>query len=255
MALTTKQRSKQLESLLDAIERGNKKDAADYTGGHLNESNLYNPPEFSTHKDWDGAKGGQLKLRKPSKIPLQTTKANLAKQGGMTDVLAQFSVGNDGFLPSVKKKRNRKLNRDKDYWGGEIDGSVDEKALIEEIDSRRFMLNRSQPPRLHKTWAMEDEDASPRSKTKSVPPKHEFYHLNSGATKRDQFRDFKLFETGTIRKQDALVSKVLSGDQGVLRVEQDLNKVSVLYFAITLYKYRLHVLTAFLQGLANLIKL
>ncbi|XP_067946387.1 uncharacterized protein C6orf118-like isoform X2 [Watersipora subatra] len=225
MALTTKQRAKQLENLLNAVERGNKRDASDYTSGFLNESNLYKPPEFSNHKDWEGAKKG-LEFSKPTQIPRKTGKAVQHKRNGMTDVLTQFSLGNDGFLPSVKKKPSIRVKKEKgSYWTGEANGSIDEQALIEELDSRRFMLNRSQPTRLHRSWAIEDEENSTsRSKTKSVPPQHEFFNIKSGATKHDQYRDFKLFENETIRKQDALVSNVLSGEHGVLHIEQDLNK-------------------------------
>ena len=238
MALTAKQRAKQLESLLNAVERGNKKDAADYTSGYLNESNLYQPPEFSTHKPWNGAKKTQTSTQ-PSKLPTKTlNKANgLAKQNGMTDVLSQFSIGNDGFLPSVKKKKLKKSNKDKNYWGGEVTGSVDEQALIEEIDSRRFMLNRSQPTRMYKSWAIEDENETPRSKSQSVPPKHEFYDLKSGATKRDQLKDLRLFENGTIRKHEALVSHVLSGEQGVQHIEHTLNRVSFYVNKSKVYNY------------------
>lgn len=226
MALTTKQRAKQLGSLLDAVERGNKRDAADYTGGHLNEANLHKPPEFSTHKGWKGANKESLKLNKATKLP-QPTKHRL-KDNVMADTLTQFSLGNDGFLPTVKKpaKLKKKPSKSNDYWNNEITGSIDEQALIEEIDSRRFMLNRSHPPQLHRSWAMEDEENDKRDKdNKSVPPKHKFYSVNSGATKRDQFKDFKLFETGTLRKQDILSHKILSGENSVRHVEEQLNRV------------------------------
>lgn len=224
MALTTKQRAKQLQSLLDAVERGNKRDAVDYTGGHLNEANLYKPVEFSTHKDWEGGKRDAINCKKPSRLPQSIKKDT--KRNGMTDILTQFSVGNDSFLPKVKKKPS-KFKENENYWGGEVTGSVDEQALIEEIDSRRFMLNRSQPTRMLKSWATEDEDNDHRVHTKSVPPKHEFFSVKSGATKRDQLRDFKLFETETIRKQDLLTHKVLSGEQAVIDLEKQLNRVRI----------------------------
>lgn len=226
MALSTKQRARQLQSLLDAVERGNKRDASDFTGGHLNEANLHKPPEFRSHKGWKGAEKESIKLNKSSKLP--QANRNRPFDSGMAETLTQFSLGNDGFLPAVSKKKPAKLKpkQSNDFWNNEIKGSVDEQALIEEIDSRRFMLNRSQPPR--RSWAMEDElnDEDRYMDSKSVPPKHKFYSVNSGATKRDQFKDFKLFESGTLKKQDTLSHKVLSGESSVKHLEQQLNRVS-----------------------------
>lgn len=231
MALSTKQRAKQLGSLLDAVERGNKRDALDYTGGHLNEANLHKPPEFSSHQPWTSAKKESLKLNKGSKIPKPSDRFT---DYGMADTLTQFSLGNDGFLPSVKKrsptlkKKKTKEYQSPDYWQNEPSGSIDEQALIEEIDSRRFMLNRSQPQRHHRSWALEDEMSDIRkAESKSVPPKHKFYSVNSGATKRDQFNDFRSFESGTLRKQDTLSHKVMSGENAVKHIEQQLNRVRI----------------------------
>ena len=241
MALSTKERAKQLSSLLDAVERGNKRDANDYTGGHLNEANLHRPPEFSTHQPWAGSKKGGLKLNKTSKIPKPISHG--FTEHGMADTLTQFSLGNDGFLPSVKTKKpslSKNKRNEQDIWQKELSGSIEEQALIEEIDSRRFMLNRSQPPRLHRSWAMEDEMNDQRkTESKSVPPKHKFYSVNSGATKRDQFNDFKNFEAGTLRKQDTLSHKVMSGESAVKHIEQQLNRVCILSICICYLSFSL----------------
>lgn len=215
MALTSKQRAKQLESLLDAVERGNKRDAIDYTGGHLNESNLRKPAEFSAHKGWEGANKGKVSFQQPSKLP-KANQGQKSKRRDMSDILTDFTMGNDGFLPNVKPSKIK--HRDPS-------DSIDDRAWIEEIDSRRFMLNKSQPPRMHKSWAIEDENSTPRSKARSVPPKHEFYSLKTGATKQDQFRDFASFENRTIRKKETMIHNVLSAEQAVFPLEQRLNRV------------------------------
>lgn len=225
MAITTKQRAKQLEELLNSVERGNKRDAADYTRGHLNESNLHKPAEFRQHKGWKGSAYNpptKAAQSKPSRLPQPISKY---KGKNMNDALTQFTLGTDGFLPTVNLPRRK--DRHKENWPTQITGSVDEQALIEEIDSRRFMLNRSQPPRMNRKWAVEDEADNRRHKeSKSVPPnRHEFYSLASGATKRDQFQDFKSFEHGILRKQDMLDRHALTGDQTAEKLEQKLNRV------------------------------
>ncbi|KAF6017801.1 C6orf118 [Bugula neritina] len=228
MALTSKQRAKQLENLLDAAERGSKRDASDYTSGHLNESNLHKPPEFSSHKEWRGARQKTFSLSKGSNLPFPHKQPSKSKHG-MSDILAEFSLGNDGFLPTVKGRKQKPKPINNTQWNTESSDSVNDKALIEELDSRRFMLNRSQPPRLSRSWATEDDDADTRHRnSKSVPPKHEFYSFKSGATKRDQFKDFKLFENGTLRKKDILLHKALSGEQVVRHLEQQLTETLTL---------------------------
>jgi len=233
MEYSSKERSRELGSLLNAVERGNKRDAIDYTGGHLNEANLYKAPELYGHPGWKSGKKPGISLQKPSRLPAPKRRD---EDGEMANVLTQFSLGNDGFLPSVKKKKapqksgSRRASRED--WPQELTGSVDERALIEELDSRRFMLNRSQPPRPSKSWASEDEiDRKVRSSLDEHKgrPNRGFYSLNAGATKRDQFRDFKKFESNTLRKQDALERKVLSGEGAILQIEQKLMKVGTVY--------------------------
>lgn len=219
MTMGTKQRAKQLESLLNSVERGNKRDAYDYTGGHLNEAHLNPPPEFRAHQGWNGAKYDTISTKKSSRLPVAKPKKPLDKN--MSEALSQFALGTDGFLPQVKKGKSKN-----NKWPQEMTGSVDEQALIEEIDSRRFMLNRSQPTRLQRSWATVDDDESLRTEqSQSVPPKHGFYSLNSGATKLDQYKDFKKFETLQLRKQDMLERKVLAGDQSAIKIEEKLNRV------------------------------
>lgn len=228
MAITTsKQRARQLEEILNSVERGNKKDALDYTRGHLNEANLHKPAEFRSHKGWKGAEYGTRTItakHKSSRLPKPVNK----KSDSMKEALTQFTLGSDGFLPTVKPPKGK--SKRKEDWPTELTGSVDEKALIEEIDSRRFMLNRSQPTRMHRKWAIEDESDNHRvEESKSVPPiAHGFFSLNSGATKRDQFHDFRLFEHDTLRKQDILDRSMLAGDQTAAKLEQKLNRVCIL---------------------------
>lgn len=220
-AMALKQRAKNLEDLLNAVERGNKQDAHDFTRGHLNEANLKRPQEFRTHKGWDGAKSSTLAPGNRSKIPQSVRRKGAEK--GMTDVLSQFVLGTDNFLPTVKKSKLRKQKQSD--WPADSTGSIDEQALVEELDSRRFMLNRSQPTRLLRTWALED-DENRTEQSRSVPPRHGFYSLRSGATKQDQYEDFKTFEQGTLHKQDIFNRKALAGDQTAKRVEEKLNRVS-----------------------------
>ena len=56
MAAVKPPEERSLKELLDGLQLSQRRDIKAYSGGHLNEANLWKPPEKISHKSWKSAK-------------------------------------------------------------------------------------------------------------------------------------------------------------------------------------------------------
>ena len=62
MAAVKRPEERSLKELLEGLQLSQRRDIKAFSGGHLNEANLWKPPEKATHKSWKSAKKGNITL-------------------------------------------------------------------------------------------------------------------------------------------------------------------------------------------------
>ena len=238
--------TRSLSNLLEAILAEHRKDIYAFSGGHLNEANLWVPPEKSTHQPWTSSQKQHINLREKSKIPRPS--ANKAYKEGMEKAITDFSMGTTGSLslPPVKTKKDRyyrtqkaqadlKLLDEKQNLPKSADSYADrdDGILIEELRLPEVMLPTS---RFYKNeiWidpgTSENNDPYSHAKTKdqnlaNFSKKFIPSHL-SGVTKTDQYRKLKDFQSNVLHMEDGQEKHVLSGTKAVEHLEKKLQEVS-----------------------------
>ena len=242
-------KERDLRDILTGLDIAHRKDIHDYSGGHLNESNLAKHPTKTSYKSWDSSKQKSVpKLNLPSE-----PKSNY-HQERMKGTMANFSMGTSGALPTGKKsqvpyRRQGTKGPVKVARGPSAGkyGKADDGVCVEELQPGELMLANSRYSR-PKAWVEEDlkddENYDMSSVSQSLikdqnlaKMKHVFVptHL-AGITKKDQHAGFRSFEEKVIRKKDATEQHVLTGVKAVEHLENKLQQVrSFLYIDNFLY--------------------
>lgn len=95
-----------LHDILERENLGHKSEIFDYTLGHLNESNLYKPPEQATFQSWKSAHKGAVHGKARSQLPpTREELASKSRVAAMGEAIATFTL--DGVtnnrLQNLKK--------------------------------------------------------------------------------------------------------------------------------------------------------
>lgn len=237
-----------LHDLLEGLVISQRQDIHAYSGGHLNEANLYKPPaKRATQKTWKSADKPVPVLLKKSEIPTPAKKKYTVGGEKMKNAMLGFSMGTTGSLPPVKEHRRSAKGAkkgpvrtiSKESIGSEGSYSrADDGVLVEEIRAPDTLLNRSKFLK-PQGWAEEDfkHDQSFHNKEESFGNvkdrnlarlKHQFIPgYMEAVTRKDQFVKMKEFEAEVLRKQDALETNVLSGVKAVEHLEAKLRQVTL----------------------------
>lgn len=237
-------KEKPLHDLLEGFLKSQRRDIQAYSGGHLNEANLYKHPDANSRKSWASSKKPVEVLLKKSEIPAR--KMYTAEEETMKNTILNFSMGTTGGVHKgetrVKKKSPKgamrgpvKFDRRESVESAGSYHKADDGVLVEEIRPPEALLARSKYLK-SQGWAEEDlkydktfterENSFGAEKDRNLARlKHQFLpgHMEA-VTRRDQFVKLKEFESNVLRKQDALETNVLSGVKAVEHLEDKLRQ-------------------------------
>ena len=234
-----------LHALLDGILKSQRQDIHAFSGGHLNESNLYKPLSESSKKTWSSSKKPIPLMLKKSEMPPR--KRYSEEEERMKNTILNFSMGTTGVAGGSDRRSKKKspkgtmkgpvkFDRSESVESEGSYNKADDGVLVEEIRPPEALLPRSRFLK-SQSWAEEDlkhdktftdrEDSFGALKDRNLARlKHQFLpgHLEA-VTRRDQFKKLKEFESTVLRKQDALETNVLSGVKAVEHLEDKLRQV------------------------------
>lgn len=126
--ITTK-RDTEIGRLLERVIRDHRKDISAFSKGHLNENNLYKPPEAG-RKSWETAKLPAIKLKHAVSVGKET------RDKRMWEAVACFSAGS-AFPTSLPSSPNRSDREDDILKGLNIDH---DNINLEEFDASYFLF-------------------------------------------------------------------------------------------------------------------
>ncbi|XP_052087694.1 uncharacterized protein LOC127724685 [Mytilus californianus] len=237
---------RQLRGLLNDAEVKQKKDIAEFAGGHLNESLLYKPSSEWASAKWTAGKDTASSSPK-SAVSRETNHNEGKKMKNVLNVLYDFSVGTSGSLPIPSKKSTpNKKDYKKEYDDSRpvstrkdispvsrksIYSELNDGVLVEELKAEEMMLppplvapqmKKSPPPAdydvMEELTERLDNDGYLTFRHTFLPTHH------TGVTKKDQFHKMKQFESGVLRKQDSSEQNVLTGVKAVEHLEKKLKQ-------------------------------
>ncbi|XP_075720439.1 uncharacterized protein C6orf118 homolog isoform X2 [Rhinoderma darwinii] len=182
-----------LDVLLDGVERANKKDSWDYTGGHLNHSHLFKPPALEKKNFWKSGKMHDQRYEKVRKMKdsfrnftLKTSFVNGDLSSPVMQPTGQFTPINTPFTSSVVDSRTRATcqeNPEQKEYGGSP--PPPRKEL--ELPDLKLLKFGHREPRTSQDY---------RKDYRFLPA------YFTGLTKSDQFNMFLQFDREILQKQD-----------------------------------------------------
>ena len=182
-----------LRQLLDDIQLVHSQDIATYTGGHLNESKLWKPPEEATHQPWESSMKPNLTLVPPSAIP---KKIDLSKAKKIKRMKDSFTGYTTGMLSAREDPKPSEPPKDTVY--------------VEELKLGNLKLDKSS--KKSKGW----------SKDSPLQPLNQFKGQDA-VTKKDQYQAMMQFKGNYIRKSQG--QENTSGDSTVDAIQERLERV------------------------------
>lgn len=161
--ITTK-RDTEINRLLERVIRDHRKDISAYSKGHLNENNLWQPPE-SRRSAWPTSKLPAIRFKGPIKI------ADNKRKETMWEAVACFSAGsafNTGLGPSYPVEEQL----------GEPEGKKRDNIHLEEFDASYMILPRGDGhtyqilPSIHGCLTKKEEVEQRRAFENKIIEKH-----------------------------------------------------------------------------------
>jgi len=186
--ITTK-RDTEIGRLLERVIRDHRKDISAFSKGHLNENNLYKPPEAG-RKSWETAKLPAINLKHA------VTAVKEPRDKKMWEAVACFSAGSAfaASLPSSPEKRNKGVQDD--LIKGLGLNSDHDNINLEEFDASFFLL--------------------PKPDGFKVMPS-----LNGSIRKRDELLQRKVYEDVVIEKHNLTDKGWYNGTRALKNIRLD----------------------------------
>lgn len=180
--ITTK-RNTEIGRLLERVIRDHRKDISAYSRGHLNENNLYKPPEAG-RKSWGSAKLPAIKLKHAVSVEKED------RDKTMWDAIACFSAGSP--LGADKQAAKPKVDKEDPLQGLSVEK---DDVNLEEFDASYFMIPKADGykvvPSLEGCLSKRDELAQRKQFDEQIVEKHNLtdrgWYDGTRATKNIKF--------------------------------------------------------------------
>eukprot|EP00794_Sanderia_malayensis_P000534 gene536-1187_t len=212
MAAGGKQERKEIRHLLDDFVNVQKRDTWDITGGHLNESKLWDP-KTATRIPWESSKKPYLRLKEPSKLINHGASLPPLQMKNMTDTVMDFMLGPIGGMKLADKaKDNTASATPEPSFIDKIKMIPSDKQLIQELDLPELMLP------MHQRKGKSTEFMS--------SCKYEFVTSHHALpTKLDQYNSMKDFENVYMKTDDTQQQRqAITGANETKNIERRLRK-------------------------------
>ncbi|XP_068087860.1 uncharacterized protein C6orf118 homolog isoform X2 [Hyperolius riggenbachi] len=201
-----------LNKLLDKIERGNKKDSWDFTGGHLNHNHLFKPPVVEVKTFWRSGQTPQ-KVQCNKLTDHKTSSESDVNIKKMKDAFAKFTLKTSLVQGTLKTKSVGTLSPGVKHTGPATPINTPFVSSVLETQSFGTCKENLEHEYYEESLLSNEPEASD---LKSLPPKGGLYKPSqyytsqytfmpnylSGLTKSDQFRMFLQFDKEVIQRPD-----------------------------------------------------
>ncbi|KAG9493637.1 hypothetical protein GDO78_001492 [Eleutherodactylus coqui] len=199
--LKTKHQDKRLllNVLLDGVERANKKDSWDYTGGHLNHDHLFKPPVLENKHFWRSGKMPDQYYEKAKKVKdsYMNFKPKPSSVNGDPNVKS-FSASSsvikqtDPFIPMNTPVGSSVVNVQFQTTSDDHDNPEDREYRGSTPRNKKLQL-----PELNVLNFGELQTSQDNRKENQFPPSY-----ITGVTKSDQFNMFLQFDRDILQKHN-----------------------------------------------------
>ena len=226
-----------LHQLLDSVLTLHRQDIHAYSGGHLNESNLYNPEAQKAIQTGRWKKSSQARKLPPVSHPAENynRRQDLLMLTHMKEILKEFSVDTPLRVsrpPPVKRHAMSETPVSADHPAQQQPEGVtepypwiDDGVLVEEVGVSDLGVP-ALTPRTRRTMMRLQEHTYQQQQF--MPS------FLEGVTKRDQFNLMKRFERDVLGLEDTKLQNLFAGHAAVEHAESHLEEVcvSMVYVAV-----------------------